>query len=263
MKHEMKKLKKTPRYVTEEFHAKHHAGSASDIFRSTCEDPLFSPPPKISSPFFVLNNRTKNQNYYEKKTFPVFCAFVRSFCGFCTKGFLLHKELRDGLLPHLLWAGLSAQERRVPCLHRMAPQRHHCEGLLAILPNSRRLDYARPDRYGFPTISMVGKHASTQAFLLLQHSPYIRKYYKLIKRAYLNGEIDPVQYAMVTDRLLTEDGKPQGHPVLPNGRPYRGYSGIMPMSRPVTCIAMSRQGQKLGRKGAFRLPQTPVGVKAR
>ena len=63
--------------------------------------------------------------------------------------------------------------------------------------------------YGFPTISMVGKHASTQAFLLLQHSPYIRKYYKLIKRAYLNGEIDPVQYAMVTDRLLTEDGEPQ------------------------------------------------------
>ncbi len=65
------------------------------------------------------------------------------------------------------------------------------------------------DIYGFPTISMVGKCASRSAFLLLQHSPYIRKYYKLIKQAYQNGEIDPVQYAMVTDRLLTEDGKPQ------------------------------------------------------
>ncbi|MBQ9509028.1 MAG: hypothetical protein IJR53_06395 [Bacteroidales bacterium] len=65
------------------------------------------------------------------------------------------------------------------------------------------------DIYGFPTISMVGKCASTSAFLLLQHSPYIRKYYKLIRQAYQNGEIDPVQYAMVTDRLLTEDGKPQ------------------------------------------------------
>ncbi len=44
---------------------------------------------------------------------------------------------------------------------------------------------------------------------LLQHSPYINKFYPLIKKAYRNNDIDSVCYAMVTDRLLSEKGRRQ------------------------------------------------------
>lgn len=65
------------------------------------------------------------------------------------------------------------------------------------------------EKYGFPGISLVGKSASAGAFYLLQHSPYINKFYPLIKKAYRNNDIAPVYYAMVTDRLLLEKGRRQ------------------------------------------------------
>lgn len=63
--------------------------------------------------------------------------------------------------------------------------------------------------YGFPGVSMVGKAASTAAFLLLQHSPYIDQYYHTIEKAFSNSDIEPEQYAMCTDRHLVQNGKKQ------------------------------------------------------
>lgn len=63
--------------------------------------------------------------------------------------------------------------------------------------------------YGFPGVSMVGKTASTAAFLLLQHSPYIDQYYYTIEKAFSNSDIEPEQYAMCIDRHLVQNGKKQ------------------------------------------------------
>ena len=63
--------------------------------------------------------------------------------------------------------------------------------------------------YGFPGISMVGKSSSSAAFLLLQHSPYIKQYYHTIKKAFEKSDINPEQYAMCTDRFLVQNRKKQ------------------------------------------------------
>jgi hypothetical protein len=63
--------------------------------------------------------------------------------------------------------------------------------------------------YGFPTLSLVGYLGSASSFFLLQHSPYLEKYYPLIKRCYQNNEILPIHYAMVTDRYLMHRNRKQ------------------------------------------------------
>lgn len=65
-------------------------------------------------------------------------------------------------------------------------------------------------KHGFPTISMVGKYASTGAFLILQHSHPIKdKYYYMVKTAYENKDFDPICYALLTDRWLIDKNKKQ------------------------------------------------------
>jgi hypothetical protein len=63
--------------------------------------------------------------------------------------------------------------------------------------------------YGFPTISLVGRLGSMNAFLLLQHSLYIDKYYFLVKKAYQSKDIEAIYYAMITDRWLMRRNKKQ------------------------------------------------------
>jgi hypothetical protein len=91
-------------------------------------------------------------------------------------------------------------------------------------------------KYGFPSISMVGKLANINAFLLIQHSPSIKKtYYKMIERAYLENDFDPVSYAMLTDRWLMQHNKKQmyGTQIYGNIRIWRKYgkSILYPVKR--------------------------------
>jgi hypothetical protein len=65
-------------------------------------------------------------------------------------------------------------------------------------------------QYGFPTLSMVGVLASTNAFLILQHAPKIQtKYYKMVKKAHLNHDFPASAYAYLTDRWLMHRHKKQ------------------------------------------------------
>ncbi|NTE03143.1 hypothetical protein G6M26_41590 [Agrobacterium tumefaciens] len=63
--------------------------------------------------------------------------------------------------------------------------------------------------YGYPGKSMVGEPTNTAAFLVIQHSPKISKYYPLIEAAGKDGEIPFTDVAMMLDRKLTEERKPQ------------------------------------------------------
>ena len=81
-------------------------------------------------------------------------------------------------------------------------------------------------QHGFPTLSMVGKLASVNAFLLLQHSPKIKnKYYKMVREAYLQNDFDPISYAMLTDRWLMRKKKRQlyGTQCIENNRVFKKY----------------------------------------
>ncbi|MFW0717573.1 DUF6624 domain-containing protein [Pedobacter sp. N23S346] len=64
-------------------------------------------------------------------------------------------------------------------------------------------------RYGYPGKTMVGEPTNTAVFLVIQHSPKIAKYYPLIEEAGKNKEIHLTDVAMMLDRKLTEERKPQ------------------------------------------------------
>lgn len=64
-------------------------------------------------------------------------------------------------------------------------------------------------KYGYPGKSLVGEPENTAAFYVIQHSNKIEKYYPIIERAGKNGEL-PFKYtAMMLDRKLTGEQKPQ------------------------------------------------------
>lgn len=65
-------------------------------------------------------------------------------------------------------------------------------------------------QYGFPTISKVGKLGSKNAIMIIQHSDKIKFYYPLYVKDLLTlNEIDPLTYALITDRYLMDCNKKQ------------------------------------------------------
>lgn len=64
-------------------------------------------------------------------------------------------------------------------------------------------------KYGYPGKSLVGEPTNTAAFYAIQHSDKIDKYYPIVEKAGKNGEL-PFKYAaMMLDRKLTAEQKPQ------------------------------------------------------
>jgi hypothetical protein len=69
--------------------------------------------------------------------------------------------------------------------------------------------------YGWPTIPMVGKKASFNAWLLAQHADkdlkFQKKVLELLKNIYKknNKDINPSNIAFLTDRILVAEGKKQ------------------------------------------------------
>lgn len=62
---------------------------------------------------------------------------------------------------------------------------------------------------GYPGKSMVGEPTNMAVFYVVQHSPKIDQYYPLIEKAGKEGEL-PFKYAaMMLDRKLTNEGRPQ------------------------------------------------------
>ncbi|GAB5538161.1 MAG: hypothetical protein Salg2KO_02640 [Salibacteraceae bacterium] len=66
-------------------------------------------------------------------------------------------------------------------------------------------------KHGWLGISEVGKDANTTLWLVIQHAPTEtqEKYLPLLRASVLEGESSPSQLAMLEDRILMRQGKPQ------------------------------------------------------
>lgn len=69
------------------------------------------------------------------------------------------------------------------------------------------------DRYGWPTTTLVGSEAARRAWLIAQHADrrldLQRRAVALLTAAVSAGEADPTHLAMLRDRLLVNEGRPQ------------------------------------------------------
>ena len=64
---------------------------------------------------------------------------------------------------------------------------------------------------GWPSPALVGKDASGGAWLILQHAklPVQEKYFPLVEKEAAAGNVRPADAAMLEDRVLQREGKPQ------------------------------------------------------
>lgn len=65
------------------------------------------------------------------------------------------------------------------------------------------------DRFGLPTRSMVGAAGSDAAMLVVQHSWSLQERVLALARALPPGQISPEKLAMLEDRVLEHQGRPQ------------------------------------------------------
>ena len=65
------------------------------------------------------------------------------------------------------------------------------------------------DRFGLPTRSMVGPAGSDAAMLIIQHSWPLQERAAALAKAIPSGQISPEKLAMLEDRVLVHQGKPQ------------------------------------------------------
>jgi tetratricopeptide (TPR) repeat protein len=88
------------------------------------------------------------------------------------------------------------------------------------------------DRYGWPGKSLVGRQGSTTAFLVIQHSDLatMQKYLPLMRQATAKGELDKSALALVEDRVLTFQGKPQIYGSQLRGNSTTGKMEFDPIS---------------------------------
>lgn len=64
-------------------------------------------------------------------------------------------------------------------------------------------------QHGYPGKTLAGSPANEAAFYILQHSDKIKQYIPYVETAAKNGELPFRLYAMMQDRLLMSEGKPQ------------------------------------------------------
>jgi len=82
------------------------------------------------------------------------------------------------------------------------------------LKNANRLNEII-NEIGYPNVKKVGKMASDAAWLIIQHSISFPKFMidclELMQLELKNGDINPVNYAFLKDRILMFQGKPQSY----------------------------------------------------
>lgn len=80
------------------------------------------------------------------------------------------------------------------------------------------------EKCGMPTLDEVSEHQMNALWLVLQHSDHDlqKKYWPQVKQAVENGDLKKSQYALMKDRLLMSEGKPQlyGSQIY-NGKLYK------------------------------------------
>jgi hypothetical protein len=66
-------------------------------------------------------------------------------------------------------------------------------------------------QYGWPGPELVGTDGSEAAFVLVQHADYMlqKEVLPLVRNAYLTGRLKGQDFALLQDRVLVREGKPQ------------------------------------------------------
>jgi hypothetical protein len=85
--------------------------------------------------------------------------------------------------------------------------------------------------YGWPGPDLVGADGAYAAFLLIQHSPELalqQAMLPLVRRSYQSGKLSAWNYALLLDRVLTREGKPQVY-----GMSLKNWAGQEPVLYPI------------------------------
>lgn len=80
------------------------------------------------------------------------------------------------------------------------------------------------EKCGMPTLAEVNQKQMNAIWLGLQHTKkkYRKKYFPQVEKAVKNGDLSKQQYALMKDRILMEEGKPQLYgSQIKNGKLYK------------------------------------------
>jgi hypothetical protein len=86
-------------------------------------------------------------------------------------------------------------------------------------------------KYGWPGPELVGRDGADSAFLLLQHSPELafqQAMLPLVRRSFERGDLSASNYALLVDRVLVREGKPQKY-----GMSVNHWDGKEPIPDPI------------------------------
>jgi hypothetical protein len=88
-------------------------------------------------------------------------------------------------------------------------------------------------QYGWPAPSLVGRDGAEAAFLLVQHADlaFQKEMLPLVEKAYRKGELEGQSYALLLDRVLVGEGKPQVYGT--QAKPFKDWEGHEPVLEPI------------------------------
>lgn len=107
----------------------------------------------------------------------------------------------------------------------------------AILARMEAIDTANTERvkaivrqYGWPSPELVGRDGAEAAFLLVQHAElaFQKEMLPLVEKAYRSGGLSGQSYALLLDRVLVREGKPQVYGTQAKGvAEWKGQEPVM------------------------------------
>lgn len=88
-------------------------------------------------------------------------------------------------------------------------------------------------QYGWPGPELVGRDGTEAAFLLVQHADltFQKEMLPLVEKAYKRGELSGQSYALLLDRVLVGDGKPQIYGT--QAKRFEEWKGREPVLEPI------------------------------
>ena len=110
----------------------------------------------------------------------------------------------------------------------------------AILARMKAIDSANTKRvgaivrqYGWPTPELVGRDGAEAAFLLVQHADlaFQKEMLPLVEKAYRSGGLSGQSYALLLDRVLVGEGKPQVYGT--QAKRFEEWKGREPALEPI------------------------------
>ena len=110
----------------------------------------------------------------------------------------------------------------------------------ALLDQMNRIDAINTARikviikqHGWPGPKLIGRDGTDAFFLLAQHADpaFQKKMLPLVQKAYQRGILTEQNYALFTDRVLVESGKPQRYGT--SARPFDEWNGREPVFDPI------------------------------